>query len=265
MSTNEEVNSNLRVPLPGIVLLTLALFGLLMSPFSCAGGQTAPPLPPPKMAVKVGIDVRGKTVTAYIISEIRRSLDKMEVGEVLEVVTERFAAIEPDLRTWCRMTSQPLRGVEKAATFERYYIEKAPMPVLRKKVAMVISDAGLEELLSPLGLAMSAALAGADVHLYFQGPAVHVLEKGFKPKLSGGLRSWFSGFARKALEQMGQSHPHVKLSRLLQLGAHIYVCGPSLDYFGVDPKDFAFSGILISEYPTFIEQMLSANVAMLLQ
>jgi predicted peroxiredoxin len=59
------------------------------------------------------------------------------------------------------------------------------MPAIKKtdkKLAMVISDPGLEMLLSPLGLALSAVLSGQDVYLFFQGPSVRVLKKGFKAK-----------------------------------------------------------------------------------
>jgi hypothetical protein len=50
-----------------------------------------------------------------------------------------------------------------------YYVRKAPLRAVPRKVAFILSDPGLEELLSPLGMALTAALTGAEVHLYFQG------------------------------------------------------------------------------------------------
>ncbi len=50
---------------------------------------------------------------------------------------------------------------------------------------MTISNHALEYLIAPLGLALSAALNGDDVYLYFQGPAVKILTKGFSESLSG--------------------------------------------------------------------------------
>jgi hypothetical protein len=42
---------------------------------------------------------------------------------------------------------------------------------------VVVSDPGLEELLSSLGFALAAPLEGAQVSLYFQGLAVRALAK----------------------------------------------------------------------------------------
>lgn len=58
---------------------------------------------------------------------------------------------------------------------------------------MVIYTDDLEELLS-LSFPLAAALEGMNVHLYFQGPGVHVLSRRFKPKLKGWARP-FSRFA----------------------------------------------------------------------
>ena len=70
------------------------------------------------------------------------------------------------------------------------------------KLAMVISDPGLEQLLSPLGFALAAALEGIDVHLYVQGPAVRLLTRGFRERLPG-LKRPFSRFARAGLDRAG--------------------------------------------------------------
>jgi hypothetical protein len=60
----------------------------------------------------------------------------------------------------------------------------------------------LEELLSPLGFALAAALSGAQIAVYLQGPAVHVLEPGFQPRLHGLARP-FSRFARSEAGEGG--------------------------------------------------------------
>ena len=73
--------------------------------------------------------------------------------------------------------------------------ETARVVAARARAATTISAPGLEELLSPLGFALAAALEGTGVSLYFQGPAVRVLVKGFTQKLHGPGQS-FSRFAR---------------------------------------------------------------------
>jgi len=243
-----------------------AVLAVLAAQLGCAGSRTLAPLPAPKHEVpSARLDTRGKTITTYILFEAARKLRTMEDGEVLEVVTSPFAAIEPDVRAWCRMTGQALREVDRSDGFVRYYIEKAPWQPERKRAAIVISDPGLEELLAPLGLALSAALTGDEVHLFFQGPGVHVLERGFQPKLRGTFRSLFSGFARNGLAEIGHLPPGEKLRQLHELGARFYACGPSLEHFGVEHSSLAFDDVIISEYLTFLEQMRGADLALLLQ
>lgn len=129
---------------------------------------------------------------------------------------------------------------------------------------MIISDPGLEMLLSPVGLALSAALSGTDVFIYFQGPAVRVLKKNFKAKLSG-IQKTFSSFARKQMAKAGHLPPQDKLEQLKELGARIYICGGSMDPFGVKKRDLIFDDVIVAEYLTFLEVMDNADIQIFLQ
>jgi TusA-related sulfurtransferase len=131
------------------------------------------------------IDMRGKTITPFILYYAVKNLQDMQEGEILEVNTDKFEAIENDMNAWSRMTGHRLLEMETGNNYQRYFIAKVTVKKPERKLAMIISDPGLEKLLSPLGLALSAALSGTDVYLYFQGPAVRVLKKNFKAKLSG--------------------------------------------------------------------------------
>jgi predicted peroxiredoxin len=128
----------------------------------------------------------------------------------------------------------------------------------------VISNPGLEELLSPLGFALGAALSGSPVAVYFQGPAVRVLTCSFHERL-GGWRRPFSRFARSGLERAGHPPPHTKLRQLQSLGAQIYACGGSMQHFKVSADDFFLPDIRIGTYPTFVELMNGAGVQVFLQ
>ena len=128
----------------------------------------------------------------------------------------------------------------------------------------MISNPGLQELLSPLGFALGAALAGSTVSIYFQGPAVRVLTRAFSEKLPGWQRP-FSAFARRGLDKAGHPPPHVKLRQLHDLGARIYICGPSMTHFKVTAADLFLTGVQIAAYPTFVEQMNEAKVHVFLQ
>ena len=123
----------------------------------------------------------------------------------------------------------------------------------------MISSDGLEELLSPLGFALAAALEGMAVHVYVQGPAVRVLARGFQPRLRGWGRP-FSRFAASGLSRAGHLPAQDKLRQLRSLGAKIYLCGPSMQHFKVRAEDVIFSDVPQVEYLSFMAVMKDADV-----
>ena len=73
-------------------------------------------------------------------------------------------------------------------------------------------------LLGALGFALAAALEGVAVSLYFQGPAVRVLTRGFHPRLRGWARP-FSRFAAAGMTKSGHIPAQAKLQQLRRLGS----------------------------------------------
>ncbi len=204
------------------------------------------------------VDVRGKTITTFILYEAATKLQGMKEGDVLEILTDPFEPIENDIQAWCRMTGHVLAGTQKEPDSERYYIQKGAPKKEGHKLAMVVSDPGLEELLSPLGFALGAALAGTEVAIYFQGPAVRVLTKGFKARLKG-IGRFFSSFAQRGMAATGHIPPQEKLRQLRELGAQFYICGPSMEHFGVKKDELAFDDVVMAEYVTLVEVMNGAD------
>ena len=240
-----------------ITILTLISIVVFIG---CATQQTLmEELPTSTIQAEESIDMRGKQITTYILYHAVQRLQQMNEGEVLEIVTDNFEGIESDIRAWSRMTGHTVLEVEKEATYERYYIEKALPITQSKQVAFVISTSWLEELLSPLAFALGAALEAMEVHIYFQGPGVRVLKKGFQEKLSGWGRP-FSGFARKGMVQTGHIPPQEKLQQLKELGAHFYICGPSMQVFKVNKEELIFDDLIVAEYLTFMEIMMNADI-----
>jgi predicted peroxiredoxin len=186
-------------------------------------------------------------------------------GEEVSVTADPLPAVDSDIRAWCRATGQELAAVEEGERERRYRIRKSDRPASAPPWALVVSDPGLEELLSPLGFALAAALSGSQVAIYFQGPAARVPARGFKEKLKGPHRAPFSGLARRGLARAGHPSPQEKLRQLRELGARIYVCGPSMEHFKVSEEDLLFDDIRIAAYPTFVEEMDAAGVQLFLQ
>jgi len=205
------------------------------------------------------VDGTGKSITTFVVHEAAAALEEMADGEVLEILTDEFEPFVWDISAWTKATGHGLAASESTAEGHRFLIEKRPATARDTKLAMVLSSDGLLDLLSPLGFALAAALEGIDVHLYFQGPGVRVLTKRFRPKLPGLSRP-FSRFAIAGMNKAGHIPPHDKLRQLHKLGAHIYVCGGSLQPFKVKKEDFIFDGLPIVEYFSFMSVMEDADV-----
>jgi predicted peroxiredoxin/TusA-related sulfurtransferase len=202
---------------------------------------------------------RGKTITTFVVFDALTEFETMDEGEVLELLTDDFEPFQEDIAAWCRATGHLLLSSEKAEQGRRFLIERRSPKIKETRLAMVISDDGLEELLSPLGFALSAALEGIDVSLYVQGPAVRVLADGFRPKLKGWARP-FSRFAASGMTKVGHIPAQEKLRQLRSLGAHIYMRGPSMQHFKVSQKDLIFDDLPIVEYLTFMAVMEDADI-----
>jgi predicted peroxiredoxin/TusA-related sulfurtransferase len=211
------------------------------------------------MTTSAALDGRGKSITTFVVYQASRRLESMTEGQVLEILTDDYEPFTADITAWCRATGHRLVETEPTADGLRFLVEKGAPKAKEKKLAMVISTDGLEELLSPLGFALAAALEGLEAHLFFQGPAVHVLAKGFRPKLQGWSRP-FSRFAATEMSKTGHIPAQAKLEQLRVLGARLYVCGPSMEHFKVSKEQLLFDDLKIVEYLTFMSIMEKADI-----
>ena len=211
------------------------------------------------IATERSLDRTGKTITTFVVFDAFSELETMNEGEVLELLTDDFEPFRADISAWCHASGHILLSSERIAEGHRFLIEKRTPKTKETELAMVISNDGLEELLSPLGFALAAALEGIDVHLYFQGPSVRVLAEGFQPRLKGWARP-FSRFAAAGMTKAGHIPAQEKLRQLRSLGAHIYVCGGSMQPFKVKREDLIFDDLPIVEYLTFMSIMEEADI-----
>ena len=205
------------------------------------------------------LDRRGKTITTFVVFDAFSEMETMFEGEVLEVITDDFEPFEADISAWCRSSGQVLLSSDATPAGRRFLIEKRTRASVDIRLAMVISDAGLEELLSPLGFALGAALEGVEVHIYLQGPAVRVVTRGFRPRLKGWARP-FSRFAASGMTRSGHIPAQEKLRQLRSLGARLYLCGGSMPHFKVKKEDLIFDDLAIVEYLTFMSIMQEADI-----
>lgn len=208
---------------------------------------------------QTSLDRTGKTITTFVVFDASAALQTMQVGERLEVLTEDREFFEHDISAWCKAVGHTLVATDTEAGRRRFFIEKGEAVRKDTSLAMVVSVAGLEELLSPLAFALAAALEGITVNLYFQGPAVRVLAKGYRPRL-GGWAKPFSRFAAASMTKSGHIPAQEKLRQLRSLGASIYMCAGSMDHFKVSKEDLIFDDLPLVEYLTFMAVMEGADI-----
>lgn len=70
---------------------------------------------------------------------------------------------------------------------------------------------------------------------------------------------------RKGLADIGHIPPQDKLRQLKELGAQFYICGPSMEHFGVKKSELIFDDAIGAEYLTFMERMQKADIHIFLQ
>ena len=228
-----------------IIVITLIICGL----FSKIKGQETNEVP----------YFGGKKITASIINSISIVLDSAKVGDYLDFKVDNYAAIDNDLKAWSMITGNKVELTNTSTYFKTYRVIKTTAGSIEKSFAIILSNEGTEELLSPLGFAWAAALSGMDVSIYFQGPAVKVLEKGFKDRRSG-LNALFSGATHRRLAGTGYISPREKIAELNRLGVVFYVCQPSLDHHRLKAKELMFDDIILSEYLTFMQVVSGSDI-----
>lgn len=206
------------------------------------------------------LDLRGKKITTFIAFEVASEIEPADVGVRLEFLTDDHVAIDSDLRAWAASNGHRIIESESTASGRRFVVEKGTGPDEGRSMALIISTDGLEELLSPLGFALAAALEGMSVDIYFQGPGVRVLERGFRPKLTGWWRRPFSRMAASGMAAAGHVAAHDKLRQLVSLGAQLFACAPSLERFKVSPDDLIFDDVPQVEYLSFVAEMRDSDI-----
>ena len=234
--------------------------------------EQAPSLPPrPPKTVCIDVRETGKKISVYPLVRVALEMKKLKDGDIVELYTDDYEGLRNDIRSWAELTGHGLELEEMVLLGEEYdhfFITKRSVtdsvvqqPV--ERLAIIISKDSLEDLISPLGFALAGAVAGKKVSIFFQGPAVHVLKKGFKGQLSGWFSKPFSYFARRGMAAMGHEPPTTKLQQLQDLGAKFFACHPSMDVFGVKQSQIAYDNVSLCEYSTFLLEMHGASTIQL--
>ena len=125
-------------------------------------------------------------------------------------------------------------------------------------MGLAISDSGAYALMSPLKFAMQTLQRGDHVSLFFYGPAVRVLAKGFQAALVGAARP-FGQAGPPTPDEGGYIRPELLISGLKASGAKLYICGSSMREFGLTTDELAFDAETV-EYDTFLSDSETSDL-----
>jgi TusA-related sulfurtransferase/predicted peroxiredoxin len=211
---------------------------------------------------KVSVDVQGTWkpyMVAYEIIKEMRSLDK---GEVIEVVTKDNKGILNDIITWCGATGHSLLGSEKRGGETLIsLIQKGEPKKNDHKMTVIISTASLLHVLFPFDKALAGAVLGMEVNILFEGAGVRLLKKGYRSKLPGMIGGLFTGMVEKTMKkEIGQPLPNESIKILEGLGAHFYLCGPSMFGYKVQEEELTVKEYTMAAVVTWADLLANSDV-----
>ena len=215
-----------------------------------------------KIKPKTSVDVHGTWkpyMVAYGIIKEMKSLDK---GAVVEVITKDNKGILKDINTWCEATGHIFLGSEKRGEkMLSSLIQKGEPKKNDHKMTVIISTASLVHVLFPLDKALAGAVLGMEVNILFEGAGVRLLKKGYRSKLSGIIGGLFTGMVEKTMKkEIGQPLPKESITILEDLGAHFYICGPSMFGYGVQEEELIVEKYTIAAVTTWADLLANTDI-----
>ena len=88
------------------------------------------------------LDMRGKTITTFIVYEALTRLTGLADGETLHLLTDASDEIDNDIRAWCRTRGQELASARHTDSSQQYLITKQPLLPSGKRYAAVSPTLG---------------------------------------------------------------------------------------------------------------------------
>jgi TusA-related sulfurtransferase/predicted peroxiredoxin len=214
-----------------------------------------------KVEPNARVDVRG-TWKPYMVSyEIIKKMRGLQKGTVVEVITKDNEGILNDIKTWCNATGHVLLGSEKRGGLRSSLIQKGEPKKNERKMTVVISTASLLHVLFPFDKAIGGAVLGMDVNVLFEGAGVRLLKRGYQSKLPGAIGGLFTGMVEKTIKrEIGQPIPKESIAILEDLGAHFYLCGPSMFGYKVLEEELTVKNYTIAAVTTWVDLLADSDV-----
>ena len=207
------------------------------------------------------LDARGTWKPYRMAYEVIKAMRGLETGSVVEVITKDDKGLLNDLDVWCRATGHELLDMQPTAGKARLLIRKAEPARNEQTMTVIMSTASLENAVYPLDKALAGAVLGMDVNMVFEGAAVRLLKRGYRPKLSGLIGGLFTAKVEGVMkDEIGWPLPQESILMLEDLGARFYVCSPSLFGYGVHEQDLIVSKCTLGAVVTWADLLAHSDI-----
>jgi predicted peroxiredoxin/TusA-related sulfurtransferase len=207
------------------------------------------------------LDARWTWNPYRVAYEVIKALKGLDTGSVVEVITKDDQGLLNDLGTWRRVTGHELLSVQPAEGEARVLIRKGEPTRNEQTMTVIISTASLENAVYPLDKALAGAVLGMDVNMVFEGAAVRLLKRGYRPRLSGLVGGLFTSKAEGVMkDEIGWPLPQESIRILEDLGARFYVCGPSMFGYGVHEQDLIAGKYTLGAVVTWANLLARSNI-----
>jgi len=207
------------------------------------------------------LDARRTWKPYRVAYEVIKAMRGLDTGSVVEVITKDDKGLLHDLGVWCRATGHELLGMQPTAGEARLLIRKAEPARNEQTMTVIMSTARLENAVYPLDKALAGAALGMDVNMVFEGAAVRLLKRGYRPKLSGLVGGLFTAKVEGVMkDEIGWPLPQESILILEDLGARFYVCSPSLFGYGVHEQDLIVSKYTLGAVVTWADLLAHSDI-----
>ena len=100
-----------------------------------------------------------------------------------------------------------------------------------------------------------------DVNVVFEGAGVRLLKRGYRPRLSGLASGLFTAMVERVMKtQIGWPLPQESVLILEDLGAHFYVCSPSMSGYGVHEQDLIVGRSTMGAVVTWADLLARSDI-----
>ena len=207
------------------------------------------------------LDARGTWKPYRVAYEVIKALRGLGTGSVVEVITSDDQGLLNDLGTWCRDTGHELLSVQPAEGVARVLIRKGEPARIEQTMTVIMSTASLENAVYLLDKALAGAVLGMDVNVVFEGAAVRLLKRGYRPRLSGLVGGLFTAKVEGVMkDQIGWPLPQESILILEDLGARFYICGPSMSGYGVHEQDLIVAKYTLGAVVTWADLLARSDI-----